>query len=218
MVNIAPSNRSPSSKRSDETESGVTDVEFSEPLGLFEEWYRDAEKKELGDHTAMTLATADASAVPSARMVLLKGVDEDGFVFYTNMESRKGHEMLENPVAALCFHWPILRRSVRIEGLIEMVSEEEANVYFASRPREARIGAWASSQSRTLITRLELEKRVAQFALKFSVKEIPRPSHWAGCRVVPNKIEFWRNRPFRLHDRVLYDRSERGWKRCKLYP
>jgi pyridoxamine 5'-phosphate oxidase len=215
---IVPSNKSYLTERAEETESGATIVNFSEPLALFDKWYQEASEKEVGDHTAMTLATADADGNPSARMVLLKGYDEAGFTFYTNMESKKGEDILANPVAALCFHWPSLQRSIRIEGGVEIVSEEEANEYFASRPREARIGAWASSQSRILKTRLELEKRVAQFALKFNFREVPRPHYWTGCRVIPNKIEFWRNRPFRLHDRALYEHSNYGWRKTKLYP
>jgi len=215
---IAPSNRSRSSKRNDEANSGVTDVNFSEPFELFDQWFHDASQKESGDYTAMTLATANSEGVPSARMVLLKDASESGFVFYTNMESRKGQEMLENPVAALCFHWPTLQRSVRIEGPIEMVDESEADAYFASRPREARIGAWASSQSRVLQSRFELEKRVAKFTLKYNIRKVPRPPHWTGCRVVPKRIEFWSNKPFRLHDRTLYDQMENGWRKRKLYP
>lgn len=205
-------------KRTDTGESGAVTVPKGEPIELFHDWYNKAEIKESGDHTAMALATADAKGVPSVRMVLLKEADQRGFVFYTNMESRKGIEILENPVVALCFHWPGLQRSVRIEGRVEPVDEKEADAYFASRPREARIGAWASEQSRTLSTMLELEKRAAKFALKFNIGEIPRPPHWTGSRVVPHKIEFWRNRPFRLHDRTVYDRAPDGWLKSRLFP
>jgi pyridoxamine 5'-phosphate oxidase len=214
----APPKRILPTERSKDPETGATDAVFSEPFALFEEWFESAAKEEPGDHTAMTLATADSNGVPSARMVLLKGMDESGFVFYTNMESRKGIEIGQNPNAALCFHWQSLQRSIRIEGRIEMVSDAEADTYFASRPREARIGAWASEQSRPVSTRLELEKRVAKFALKFNVKEVPRPPHWSGCQVIPERIEFWRNRPFRLHDRTQYERTESGWRVRKLFP
>ena len=211
-------NKTSDHKRNGEGDSGGKMVPLSEPIELFQKWFEEAEKKEAGDHTAMALATADASGVPSVRMVLLKGVTEQGFVFYTNMESRKGIELEENPTAALCFHWPALKRSVRIEGPVEKIDECEADEYFLSRPREARIGAWASQQSRPLASRMELEKRAAKFALKFNVGKVPRPPYWAGCRVVPQRIEFWRNRPFRLHDRTLYNRAENGWRVWRLFP
>lgn len=218
MDAFTPVNEIPFDKRNGEPNSGAKTIPFSEPIELFHDWFNQAAVKETSDHTAMALATAAANGIPSVRMVLLKEADERGFVFYTNMESRKGVELLENPHAALCFHWPVLQRSIRVEGAIEMVSEKEADAYFASRPREARIGAWASMQSRALSFRLELEKRAAQFALKFNVGEVPRPPHWTGCRVVPQRIEFWRNRPFRLHDRTVYDRTTDGWLTSKLFP
>jgi pyridoxamine 5'-phosphate oxidase len=168
----------------------------------------------------MCLATATPDGRPSARMVLLKGVDARGFVFYTNLESRKGAELSANPYAALCFHWKTLTRSVRIEGRVEPVSAEEADAYFASRPRGSRIGAWASKQSRPLESRLALEKRVAEFGLKFAVGEIPRPPFWSGFRLVPVRIEFWRDMPFRLHERLLFSREgpDAPWRTEMLYP
>lgn len=189
-----------------------------DPIGLFRTWLAEAEKKEINEPASVALATADASGAPSVRMVLVRGVDERGFVFYTNLESRKGIELEANPRAALCFHWKSLRRQVRVEGPVEQVSDAEADAYFASRDRGARIGAWASDQSRPLKGRLDLEKRVARFTAKFGLGKIPRPPHWSGFRVRPVEIEFWEQRPFRLHDRVLYLRRDGAWTRRKLFP
>ncbi|MDO8606057.1 MAG: pyridoxamine 5'-phosphate oxidase [Phaeospirillum sp.] len=188
------------------------------PLPLFHDWMAEAEAHETNDPNAMALATVDAAGRPSVRMVLLKAAEESGFVFYTNLESRKGRELAENPFAALCFHWKSLRRQIRVEGPIEPVAEAEADAYFASRARASQIGAWASSQSRPLTGRFELEKRVGEFAARFGLGKVPRPPHWSGFRLVPDRIEFWHDRPFRLHDRFVYIRDERGWKLEHLYP
>lgn len=190
----------------------------SDPYALFESWFREAEAKEPNDPNAMALATADASGAPSVRMVLLKGVDSRGFVFYTNLESRKGIQLRENPRAGLCLHWKSLRRQVRAEGAVEPVDAAEADAYFATRARSSQIGAWASSQSRPLAGRFELEGRIARFTAKFGLGAIPRPPHWSGFRVLPSRIEFWEERPFRLHDRLVYHRAEAGWTTERLYP
>lgn len=199
----------------------MTDTSDRNPYELFAEWLDEAGRSEPNDPNAMALATADPAGAPSVRMVLLKGVDDRGFVFYTNTESRKGEQLLANANAALCFHWKSLRRSIRVEGRVEQVTDAEADAYFDSRPRESRIGAWASQQSRPLEGRWELEKRVAQFAAKHAIGRVPRPPHWTGFRVLPARIEFWQDRPFRLHDRLLYVRDESqatGWTTDRLYP
>jgi pyridoxamine 5'-phosphate oxidase len=192
--------------------------EFAEPFRLFDTWFQEAKAKEPNDPEAMTLATVGADGMPSVRMVLLKGVDPRGFVFYTNYESRKGQQLLAHPQAALCFHWKSLRRSVRVEGVAERTSPEEADAYFASRPRSSQIGAWASDQSRPLEGRFALEARVAKFTAKFAIGPVPRPPHWSGFRISPSRIEFWEDRPFRLHDRLVYTRDAEGWATTRLYP
>lgn len=190
----------------------------TDPIALFSQWMTEAEAEEINDPNAMTLATATADGRPSARMVLLKGVDDRGFAFYTNLESRKAGELDANPRAALCFHWKSLRRQVRVEGSIERVSDAEADAYFATRARISQLGAWASQQSRPLIGRFELEARLAKYTAKFHIAEVPRPEHWSGFRVVPVDIEFWEDRPFRLHMRFLFRRTPEGWVRQELYP
>jgi pyridoxamine 5'-phosphate oxidase len=189
-----------------------------DPIPLFEAWMAEAATSEPNDPNAVCLATATPDGRPSARMVLLKGVDARGFVFYTNLESRKGGELAANPFAAMCFHWKTLQRSVRVEGEIEPVSAEEADAYYASRARGSRIGAWASRQSRPLEGRFALEKAVAEYTLKFGLAEIPRPAHWSGFRLLPARIEFWRDMPFRLHERRVFHRADTGWELEMLYP
>ena len=189
-----------------------------DPIPLFEGWMAEAAKTEPNDPNAVCLATATPDGRPSARMVLLKGVDGRGFVFYTNLESRKGGELTANPHAAMCFHWKTLQRSVRVEGAIEPVSAEEADAYYASRARGSRIGAWASRQSRPLEGRFALEKAVAEYTLKFGLAEIPRPAHWSGFRLLPARIEFWRDMPFRLHERRVFHKAGEGWELEMLYP
>lgn len=203
----------------DESRLTVSDfAEREEPYSLFAEWLADAEKSEPNDPNAMALATVDADGLPNVRMVLLKGFDERGFVFYTNCESAKGREILGSMKAALCFHWKSLRRQVRVRGPVETVTAEEADAYYASRPRGSRIGAWASKQSRPLESRLALEKAVAEFTIRYAIGEIPRPAYWSGFRILPTAIEFWHDRPFRLHDRVVFERTETGWDKTRLYP
>jgi pyridoxamine 5'-phosphate oxidase len=192
----------------------------TEPLRLFDGWLEEARRSEPNDPNAMALATTDEAGMPDVRMVLLKGADRDGFVFYTNAESAKGRELETSPRAALVFHWKSLRRQVRVRGPVERVTDEEADTYFASRPRGSRIGAWASQQSRPLESRFALEKAVAAFTARHALGEIPRPPYWTGFRVRPVQIEFWHDRPFRLHDRVVFRRETPNgeWTKTRLYP
>lgn len=193
-------------------------MEARDPLEWCSVWLREAEAREPNNPGAMSLATVDADGRPSLRMVLLRGFDARGFVFYTNLGSRKGAAVLVNPAVALCFHWKSLDRQLRVEGLAEAVTAAEADAYFASRPRDSRIGAWASRQSEVLESRFALEKRVAASAARFGLGPIPRPDFWSGFRVVPTRIEFWEERPFRLHDRTSYTRSGQDWTISRLYP
>lgn len=192
----------------------------SEPFQLFAEWLEEARASEPNDPTAMSVATADADGLPNVRMTLLKEFDERGFVFYTNFESQKGTEILASRKAALGFHWKSLRRQVRLRGPVELVSDEEADAYFRSRPRDSRIGAWASQQSRPLESRFALEKAVARYAAKYAIGEIPRPPYWSGFRVNPVYVEFWKDGAFRLHDRVVFRRDSEAdaWSKTRLYP
>lgn len=197
----------------------MTSEPETNPFARFAAWYDEAARSGLKEPTAVALGTADAAGQPSVRMVLLKGFDDQGFVFYTNHESRKGRELNENPKAALCFYWMPLGKSVRVVGRAEVVSDAEADAYFASRARNSQIGAWASKQSRPLESRHALEKRVAQFAVKYPLGKVPRPPYWSGFRIVPQTIEFWEEQPFRLHDRLVYARAgDGGWRTERFYP
>jgi len=199
-------------------EMGAEHVADEVPFGLFGEWFAAAEAAEPDNPNAMTLATATPDGVPSARIVLLKGWDEHGFVFYTNFESRKGTELAANPRAALLFYWKSLSRQVRIEGSTAPVTEAEADEYYGSRPRLSRIGAWASDQSRPLTSRAALEARVASFEARYPGEAVPRPPFWSGFRLTPARFEFWQERPFRLHERRIFTRAGTGWQTGMLYP
>ncbi|MBZ8133434.1 pyridoxamine 5'-phosphate oxidase [Afifella sp. IM 167] len=207
--------------REQDASAQLTSRDFTErgdPIALFSEWLKEAEASEPNDPNAVALATADADGLPDVRMVLLKAYDEDGFVFYTNLESRKGEQLAANPKAALCFHWKSLARQVRVRGNVSPVSTEEADAYFASRARLSRIGAWASRQSRPLESRFALEKAVATETARFGTGKIPRPPYWSGFRIAPVQIEFWNNGAFRLHDRVRFTPHGDGWMKQRLYP
>jgi pyridoxamine 5'-phosphate oxidase len=196
----------------------IEDIADSEPLAPFERWLALAmESEELAE--TMLLATATSTGAPSVRAVLLKAVDSRGFVFYTNLESRKAGELFVNPHAALCFHWKSLARQVRVEGVAEQVSEDEADAYFASRPRGSQIAAWASDQSRPLESREQLERRVDSFTRRFEDRStILRPNFWSGFRVIPDRVEFWQDQPSRLHDRLVFIRDNGTWRRERLFP
>ncbi|WP_409018534.1 pyridoxamine 5'-phosphate oxidase [Brevundimonas vesicularis] len=195
-----------------------TVFERTDPIALFIDWLEEAKASELNDANALCLATVDRAGMPDARMVLLKDVDQRGFTFYSNQESAKGMQLADQPSAALLFHWKSLHRQVRIRGQVEPVSAAEADAYFASRARESRIGAWVSDQSRPLDSRATLEARVAAKTAEFEGQEVLRPAHWSGWRVLPQSIEFWRDRAFRLHDRLRFDRQAEGWTRLRLWP
>jgi pyridoxamine 5'-phosphate oxidase len=189
-----------------------------DPLALFDSWMKEAEKSEPSDANAMALATADADGAPNVRMVLLKGADTSGFVFYSNAESTKGGELALNPRAAMNFHWKSLRKAVRVQGVIAQVSDAEADAYFASRPKDSQIGAWASPQSRLMEGRWVFEKALAEYAVKYALTKVPRPPYWTGWRLTPSRMEFWRDRPFRLHDRLVYIRDGDSWRTERLFP
>jgi pyridoxamine 5'-phosphate oxidase len=193
-------------------------VTETDPFRLFAGWLEEAVRSEPNDPTAMTLATVGADGAPAARMVLLKGHDPRGFVFYTNRDSRKGTELAATRRAALLFHWKSLRRQVRIEGSVEDTTDAEADAYFASRPRLSRLGAWASDQSRPLADRATLERRLAEAEARYPDAAVPRPPYWSGFRVVPARFEFWQEAPFRLHDRTVFTRDGTGWAIGKLFP
>jgi len=196
----------------------MADLDEQDPIELFRGWWGEAHASEPAEPAAAALATATPDGRPAVRMVLLRGLDERGFVFYTNLESRKGGELAANPRAALVFHWKSLGRQVRVEGPAALVAPEEADEYFASRARGSQIGAWASAQSRPMDSRRGLEKSVAKFAARFGLGKVPRPAHWSGYRITPEHIEFWREGRFRLHERIVYHRNGVGWDTERLFP
>jgi len=214
----------PASPSADDYVAQVTTAEplpllpEADPFNLFETWLKAALESEPNDANAMSLSTVDPDGMPDSRMVLLKGVDTAGFTFFTNLQSAKGCELAATPKAALLFHWKSLRRQVRIRGLVEPVSNDEADAYFATRARPSQLGAWASDQSRPLPDRFALEKKVAEAGLRFGLGKVPRPPHWSGFRVIPQVMEFWRDRPFRLHERLVFSRSGEGWTTQRLFP
>jgi pyridoxamine 5'-phosphate oxidase len=191
-----------------------------EPFALFEAWLNEAIKSEPNDPNAMALATVDPDGLPDVRMVLMKGFDTEGFVFYSHIASQKGRELAANPKAALLFHWKSLRRQVRIRGTVTPVTEAEADAYFATRPKQAQIGAWASKQSQELESRFAFEQAIAKVAARYVIGEVPRPPGWSGWRITPLRIEFWHDRPFRLHDRIEFRRDAAGqkWSKTRMYP
>ncbi len=193
-------------------------TQADEPMRLFAAWLDDATRSEPRDPTAMALATVDPDGMPDVRMVLLKDADERGFVFYTNSGSQKGRELAANARAAVVFHWKSLNRQIRVRGPVEAVSSAEADAYFATRPKQAQIGGWASKQSTPLESRLAFEKAIAVYAAKYALGTVPRPPYWSGYRIVPASIEFWHDRPFRLHDRVVFARDGENWVKTRLYP
>jgi pyridoxamine 5'-phosphate oxidase len=199
-------------------DGGIT--ERDSPFELFDAWMELAKKSEPNDANAMAIATADAQGHPNIRMVLLKEATPAGFVFYTNTESAKGQELAADPFIALCFHWKTLRRQVRVRGGVVRVGDPEADAYFATRPKDSQIGAWASAQSRPMEGRWAFEKEIAKYAARYALAKVPRPPHWSGYRVTPFEIEFWRDRPFRLHDRLVYrrDAPDKPWRTERLFP
>ena len=205
------------------TPTPLTSGDFTaaaEPFALFGEWFAEAVKSEPNDPTAMALATVDVDGLPDVRMVLMKGYDADGFVFYSHVASPKGRELAANPKAGLLFHWKSLRRQVRIRGTVTTVTDAEADAYFATRPKQAQIGAWASKQSQPLASRFAFEQAIALFAARHVIGEVPRPPGWSGWRVAPLRMEFWHDRPFRLHDRIEFrrDAPNQPWSKVRLYP